>query len=92
MIFCEIRQVGPNNYFCGMNASLIGLIIEIVFLFIGLYLYLFARGVVSFGSDEAKARADAFRKDNATWMRLLGLALAAVMAMNVFFHVREMMG
>jgi uncharacterized membrane protein len=75
-----------------MNASLLGLIIEIVFLLIGLYLYLFARGVVSFGSEEARARAEAFRKDNATWMRLIGLALAAVMAMNVFFHVREMMG
>jgi hypothetical protein len=36
--------------------------------------------------------AEAFRQDNATWLRLLGLALAAIMAMNVIFHVREMMG
>ncbi|WP_020568177.1 hypothetical protein [Neolewinella persica] len=75
-----------------MTSSTAGLIVEILLFAIGLYLYLFARGIISFGSDEAKARAEAFRKDNATWMRLMGLALAAVMAMNVFFHVREMMG
>jgi hypothetical protein len=75
-----------------MTASTVGLIVEILLLALGLYLYLFARGIISFGSDEAKARAEAFRKDNSTWMRLMGLALAAVMAMNVFFHIKEMMG
>jgi hypothetical protein len=75
-----------------MTSSTAGLIVEILLFAIGLYLYLFARGIISFGSDEAKARAEAFRKDNSTWMRLMGLALAAVMAMNVFFHVKEMMG
>ena len=75
-----------------MTASTAGLIIEILLLALGLYLYLFARGIISFGNAESKARAEAFRKDNSTWMRLMGLALAAVMAMNVFFHVREMMG
>ena len=75
-----------------MTSSTLGLIIQIVFLIIGLYLYLFARGLVSFGTPEARARAEEFRKDNATWMRLMGLALAAIMAMNVFFHVKELVG
>lgn len=75
-----------------MTSSILSLIIQIAFFAIGLYLYLFGRGLVSFGKPEARARAEAFRKDNATWMRLLGLALAAIMAMNVFFHVKEMMG
>jgi len=79
-------------YICRMTSSTIGLIIEIAFLAIGLYLYLFARGLVRFGNPEARARAEAFRQDNATWLRLLGLALAAIMAMNVIFHVREMIG
>ena len=75
-----------------MTASVTGLIIEVLLFLLGLYLYLFARGVVSFGSVEAKARAEAFRKDNATWLRLLGLALAAVMGLNVVLHLREMVG
>jgi hypothetical protein len=75
-----------------MTASTIGFIVEILLFALGLYLYLFARGMISFGKAESKARAEAFRKDNSTWMRLMGLALAAVMAMNVFFHVKEMMG
>lgn len=74
-----------------MNASAIGLIVEILLFALGLYLYLFARGILNFGSKASRARAEAFRKDNATWMRLLGLALAAIMGLNVFFHVREMM-
>jgi len=80
-----------NQYLRDMPASTLGLIIEIVLFALGLYLYLFARGIISFGSDEAKARAEAFRKDNAIWMRLLGLALAAIMAMNIGLHIKEMM-
>jgi hypothetical protein len=75
-----------------MTSSTLSLIIEIAFLGIGIYLYLFARGLVSFGKPEARARAESFRQDNATWMRLLGLGLAAIMALNVVFHIREMMG
>lgn len=75
-----------------MTASLIGLIVEILLFALGLYLYLFARGLLRFGSAEARARAAAFRKDNGTWMRLLGLALAAIMGLNVFFHLRELLG
>jgi len=75
-----------------MNSFFFGILFHVAFFAIGLYMYLFARGIVAFGSEEEKARAEAFRKDNATWLRLLGLALAAIMALNVFFDVRAMMG
>ncbi|MTB50817.1 hypothetical protein [Lewinella sp. W8] len=73
-----------------MNASVAGLVIEVIFFAIGLYVYLFARGFISFGKPEVRKRAEEFRKENATWMRLLGLALAAVMLLNIVFHVREL--
>ncbi|SEP56421.1 hypothetical protein [Neolewinella agarilytica] len=74
-----------------MQASIFLLVLEVLLFALGLYLYLFARGVLSFGSDESKARAEEFRKGNALWMRLLGLALAAIMAINIVVHVKEMM-
>lgn len=74
-----------------MNPVIPGLLINLAFFAIGLYLYLFARGLISFGKPETRARAEAFRKDNATWMRLLGLALAAIMAANIFLDVKTML-
>lgn len=74
-----------------MNTSVAGLIFYLLFFAIGLYLYLFARGLVRFGDEATRARAEAFRKDNATWMRLLGLAVAAIMAANAFFEARALL-
>lgn len=73
-----------------MNPAIFGLLVNLAFFAIGLYLYLFARGLIRFGKPDARARAEAFRKDNATWMRLLGLALAAIMAINIFLDVKAM--
>ncbi|MEL6142398.1 MAG: hypothetical protein AAFU67_12345, partial [Bacteroidota bacterium] len=55
----------------------IGLITQVIFLGIGIYVYLFSRGLVKFGNESTRAKSEAFRKENATWMRLLGLALSA---------------
>ncbi|MBB4077757.1 hypothetical protein GGR28_000358 [Lewinella aquimaris] len=74
-----------------MTTSIIGLVIELLFLALGVYLYLFARGAVKVGKPDTRSRAEEFRRDNATWMRLLGLALAAVMLLNVILHVRELL-
>ncbi|OAV45386.1 hypothetical protein [Lewinella sp. 4G2] len=73
-----------------MSASLVGLIIEVVLFASGLYLYLFARGIVKLSDSEVGQRARAFRDENSTWMRLLGLALAAIMALNIFAHFTEL--
>ena len=75
-----------------MTASTVGLIVEILLFLLGIYVYLFARGFVRFGDEQTRARAEAFRADNGTWMRFLGLGLAAVMGLNVFYHLKEMLG
>ncbi len=74
-----------------MDPTITGLVINFAFFAIGLYLYLFARGLISFGKEEARARAEAFRKDNATWMRFLGLALAAIMGLNLFLDIQTLL-
>lgn len=66
-----------------------GLVIQLVFLAIGLYLYLFSRGLIRFGSEELRERSEYFRRDNAGWMRVLGLALAAVMLANIVIGLME---
>ena len=75
-----------------MNASLPGLIFYVLFFAIGVYLYLFARGIIRFGNEETRARAEEFRSENATWMRLIGLLVAAIMGANAFFEIRAMLG
>ncbi|PPK84229.1 hypothetical protein CLV84_3998 [Neolewinella xylanilytica] len=74
-----------------MNYSIIGLLIELALFACGAYLYLYARGIVRPGTGEARQRAETFRRDNATWMRFLGLALAALMLVNVVLHLRELL-
>ncbi|CAH1000180.1 hypothetical protein LEM8419_01327 [Neolewinella maritima] len=73
-----------------MDSSIVGLVIHLIFLAIGVYLYLFSRGLVQAGTPETRARAESFRQENATWMRYLGLALAAVMLLNLLFDVQAL--
>lgn len=75
-----------------MNASLPALIFYVAFFALGVYLYLFSRGVIRFGKDEVRARAEEFRSENATWMRYLGLLVAAIMGMNMVLEVKAMLG
>lgn len=74
-----------------MRASILALVIDLALFGLGLYVYLFARGIVKLKDNDTGKRARAFRDENKTWLRLLGLALAAIMAMNLFFQVKEMM-
>ena len=73
-----------------MASTWLGLIIEILLFALGMYIYLFSRGFFKFGNEEVRERSEQFRKENAGWMRILGLALAAIMLMNIIFHIREM--
>ncbi len=70
----------------------LGLILELLFLFTGIYVYLFARGWVNFKGEHNKARAEKFREDNKGWMRPLALLLIAVMALNIFIHISQFFG
>ncbi len=68
----------------------LGLLVEILLLALGVYLYLFARGIVQVKDPNRRERAESFRQQNAMWMRLLGLALAAIMLMNVVLHISQL--
>lgn len=70
--------------------ELIGLLVEILLLALGVYLYLFARGIIKVKDPQRRERAESFRQQNATWMRLLGLALAAIMLLNVVLHISQL--
>ena len=64
----------------------VGLFFEVVFFALGVYLYLFARGKDS----ETRQKMEKFREKNAGWMRLVGLALMAVMLLNIALHVQQL--
>jgi hypothetical protein len=68
----------------------LGLIFELLILGFAVYLYLFATGRVQAKTEEAQKRADAFRESNAGWLRILSLALAAIMLVNVLLHLKQL--
>lgn len=61
----------------------IGLILELIFLAIGLYLYLFARGFIRAKNADPDSPSETFRRENKGWMRVMGLLLAALMLVNI---------
>ena len=70
----------------------LGLVFELVFLGIGIYLYLFSRGFFSTKDADLQSKAEAFREENGWWLRLASLALVAIMAVNILLHIRQMLG
>jgi hypothetical protein len=71
--------------------DIIGLFVELLLFGIGLYLYLFSRGRVKVDA-KYKDRAEAFRKSNQGWMRILSLGLMAIMLVNIILHIMQMIG
>lgn len=69
----------------------LGLLFELVLLIAGVYMYLFARGFLKAKDPELQKKAEAFRSKNAWLLRIGGLALAAVMALNLVLHIRELL-
>ena len=69
--------------------DIFGLITEILLAAMGIYIYLFARGIVKISDPKRREQAEAFRVQNATWMRILGIGLAAIMLLNIFLHLRS---
>lgn len=68
--------------------EIVGLLTELIFLGIGIYGYLFARGVWPKGNPEFEKRAADFRKKNGTWLRFLSLALIAIMGINLVLRIQ----
>ncbi|MEL6392079.1 MAG: hypothetical protein AAFO91_17815 [Bacteroidota bacterium] len=75
-----------------MAFSWVGFVINLLLFALGVYVYLFSRGFIRFGSPEVRERSEQFRKENAGWMRILGLALAAIMLVSLVLDVQAMMG
>jgi len=70
----------------------IGLVFEVIFLGIGIYLYMFARGFLKSANPDLQKRAEDFRLRNQRWLRPLAIAIIAIMAMNIFLHLKEIFG
>lgn len=68
----------------------IGLVLEFIFLGIGIYFYLFSIGKIKSKDPKAQQKAESFRKSNYRWLRLLSLALMAIMILNIIFHVQSL--
>ena len=68
----------------------LGLIFEVVFLGLGVYLYLFAIGKLTSKNPEIQKKAEAFRQKNKTWMRISGLLIMALMSVNIYLHIVEL--
>ncbi len=69
----------------------LGLVFEIIFLVIGIYLYLFVRGFITQKDSEKQAKMDEFRKENGWWLRLAAIALIAVMTLNIALHIQQLL-
>ena len=67
-----------------------GLIFELIFLFAGIYLYLFSIGKVSTSDPERKKASEEFRNKNSGWLRIVSLALVAIMLVNVVLHIKHL--
>lgn len=68
----------------------LGLIFEVIFLALGVYLYLFSIGKLTSKDPEIQKKAEAFRQKNKTWMRISGLLIMALMSVNIYLHIIEL--
>ena len=68
----------------------VGLFFEIIILSFAIYVYLFSTGKLKVKDPEQQQKAETFRKENATWMRLLSLLLIALMSVEIFLNVKSL--
>jgi hypothetical protein len=71
------------------NMKLLALFLEILILAFAVYVYLFSTGKLKVKDAKLNERAEEFRKENSTWMRLLSLLLIALMSIEVFLNVKS---
>ena len=70
----------------------VGLFFEFLFLAFGGYVYLFSIGKMKVKDANKQAKAEAFRKENASWMRIASIALIAIMLVNIYIHIVQILG
>ncbi|MBR9920868.1 MAG: hypothetical protein GYB31_08510 [Bacteroidetes bacterium] len=69
--------------------NIAGILFEVLFLAIGIYVYLFAIGKIRFKDEKSRQRAEAFRTENGRILRILALALSAIMIVNIALRIME---
>lgn len=67
-----------------------GLIFEVIFLLMGVYLYMFSIGKVKSNDPEKQKKAEEFRVQNGGWLKLVSMALVAIMLVNLYLHIQEL--
>ncbi len=70
--------------------EILGLLIELVFLALAIYLYLFSIGKIKTKDESLQQKGDAFREKNGTWLRILSLAMTIIMLINVLLHLKQL--
>ena len=70
----------------------LGLIFETIFLALGVYVYLFSIGKLRSKDPEIQKKAEDFRLKNKTWLRISALLLMALMSVNIYLHITELIG
>lgn len=65
----------------------LGLAAEVFFLGIGVYFYLLAIGKIKAKDPAAQKKLDDFLASNSRWLRMLALALSAIMVVNIYLHL-----
>lgn len=62
----------------------LGLLFEFLFLFAAIYVYMLCRGFVG------QADSNGFIQKNKQILRILSIALIAVMGFNIFLHLKQL--
>lgn len=70
--------------------DIIGLLFEFIFLAFGVFVYLFAIGKYRPAGAETQQQAETFRRKNHWWLRLGSLLLVALMVVNIYLHVQDL--
>lgn len=68
----------------------LGLLFELLFLAMGIYIYLFSIGRLRAGDEQVQKRAEEFRRRNGRWMRIAALLLIALMTVNIYLHLAQL--
>lgn len=69
--------------------ELIGLVFELVFLLVGIYVYRLSSGKMRV-HDNQRPALERFVKENGRIMRILSLALIAMMSFEIFLHIIQL--
>lgn len=70
----------------------LGLLFEFIFFFIGLYVYMISRGMVKVEDESLTKQFAALKEKHGRLLRVLSLALCAVMFLNIILHINELWG